>query len=213
MNSNGRTFGGRFRIYPLPLDSPLGRLELGASTLDGKWLGGNWFNSWGVDFAYLRDGLQARGEFVQTYRTVPGTGPGTGKDNRQGWYFQVGYFLQNLPLSVLPDSARNLVHHLEPVVRYSGVNQAAVVGDEITTVPQLGFNGSPSVFSPHAREVALGLDYWFAPSIVLQNEFDLELPEAGGTQYSFNGAATPTAQSIGPTANDFAFLTQLAIGF
>jgi hypothetical protein len=47
LNSDGRAFGGRFRLYPLPLDAGLGRLELGASTYDGKWLDSNWFNTWG----------------------------------------------------------------------------------------------------------------------------------------------------------------------
>jgi hypothetical protein len=45
LNSNGRAFGGRFRLYPFPLDAGLGRLELGASTYDGKWLNSNWFNA------------------------------------------------------------------------------------------------------------------------------------------------------------------------
>ena len=48
-------------------------------------------------------------------------------------------------------------------------------------VPDFGLNGSPATYAPHSREVALGLDYWIAPSIVWQNEFDIELPRAGGT--------------------------------
>ena len=102
---------------------------------------------------------------------------------------------------------------LEPLVRYSGVNQRAVVTDEISTNPSLGFSGSPSAFAPHAREVALGLDYWIAPSIVWQTEFDLELPHAGGTTFTFNGASTPTVSSVGATPNDHAILTQFAVGF
>jgi hypothetical protein len=50
----------------------------------------HWFNAWGVDFAYLKQDLQARGEFGETYRAMPA---GSGPDNRQGWYVQVGYFL------------------------------------------------------------------------------------------------------------------------
>jgi hypothetical protein len=210
LNTNGRAFGTRIRVYPLPLDTSFGRLELGASTYDGKWLGSHWFNSWGVDFAYLRSDLQARGEFVQTYRQMPA---GSGADNRQGWYLQAGYFLQHLPSLHLGDDMDNAVHRLELLARYSGVNQRAIVSDEVSTVPGIGFSGSPSVFSPHAREVALGVDYWIEPSIVWQNEFDFELPRAGGTIFTFNGANTPTAQPAGATPNDRAFLTQLAIGF
>src|SRR5208283_2236326 len=62
INTNGRAFGARLRAYPFPLDSNLGRLEVGASTLDGKWLDGNWYNAWGVDFAYFKGSLQTRGE-------------------------------------------------------------------------------------------------------------------------------------------------------
>jgi hypothetical protein len=208
INTNGRALGARFRIYPFPLDANLGRLELGASTYDGKWQDSFWFNSWGLHFAYLNHDLQARGEFVETYRQMP---PGSGPDNRQGWYFQLGYFLRKVPTTgnVYFD---DVIHRLEPVVRYSGVNQRAIVTNEITTTPSVGFNGSPSIFTPHAREVALGLNYWIEPSIVWQTEFDLELPRAGGTAFTFNQAQALLSHPA-PTPNDRALLTQLSIGF
>jgi hypothetical protein len=210
INTNGKAFGTRIRFYPFPLDSNLGRLELGASTYDGKWLNGNWLNSWGIDYAYLNGNLQTRGEYVEMYRQMPN---GAAPDNRQGWYVQVGYFLQGLPLPQLPLGLDRYIKNLEPLVRYSGVNQRAVVAEEISTVPALGFSGSPAIFTPHAREVALGIDYWIEPSIVWQTEFDIELPRAGGTLFSFNGANTPTASPIGATSNDHAILTQFTIGF
>jgi hypothetical protein len=209
-NTNGKAFGTRIRFYPFPLDSNLGRLEMGASTYNGKWLNGNWFNSWGLDYAYLNGNLQTRGEYVQTYRQMPG---GASQDKRQGWYIQVGYFLQNLPLPHLPLGLDRYIQNLEPLIRYSGVNQRAVVAEEISTVPGIGFSGSPSIFTPHSRQVALGIDYWIEPSIVLQTEFDMELPRAGGTLTSFNGSNTPTASPIGATPNDRAVLTQFVIGF
>jgi hypothetical protein len=209
-NTNGKAFGTRLRFYPLPLDSDLGRLELGASTYNGKWLNGFWFNSWGVDYAYLNGNLQTRGEYVQTYRQMPGD---SASDNRQGWYVQVGYFLQGLPLPQLPFDIDTQIHKLEPLVRYSGVNQRQIVAEEISTSPEVGFSGSPSIFTPHSREVALGLDYWIEPSIVWQTEFDMELPRAGGTLLSFNDKNQPVTQGIGPTPNDRALLTQFAIGF
>ncbi|MGH9343117.1 MAG: hypothetical protein ACRD19_05085, partial [Terriglobia bacterium] len=100
LSTNGRAYGTRIRFYPLPLDAGLGRLELGASTYDGKWQNSLWFNAWGVDFAYLRGDVQARGEFVQSYRQMPA---GSGPDNRQGWYLQIGYFLQDLPATGLSE--------------------------------------------------------------------------------------------------------------
>jgi hypothetical protein len=48
---------------------------------------------------------------------------------------------------------------------------------------------------------------------VWQTEFDLELPRAGGTAFTFNGASTPTVGSVGATPNDQAILTQFAVGF
>jgi len=208
INTNGRALGARFRIYPFPLDAKLGRLELGASTYDGKWQDSFWFNSWGVDFAYLNHDLQARGEFVETYRQMPA---GSGPDNRQGWYFQLGYFLRGAPTTGIA-YFDDVIHRLEPVVRYSGVNQRAIVTNEIATTPSVGFNGSPSIFTPHAREVALGLNYWIEPSIVWQTEFDLELPRAGGTAFTFNQAQALLSHPA-PTPNDRALLTQLSIGF
>jgi hypothetical protein len=209
INTNGQGYGARLRAYPFPLDSQLGRLEVGMSTLDGKWLNGNWYNAWGVDFAYLRGPLQARGEYLQMYRQMPNSNA----DNRQGWYVQVGYFLNQLQVPFAPDVVQDFVHRLEPLVRYSGVNQRAIVQDEVSTVPSIGFSGSPSIWTPHPREVALGLDYWLAPSIVVQNEVDLELPEAGGSIIAFAGSPTPITVPRGATPNDVAFLSQLAIGF
>jgi TolA-binding protein len=210
VNTNGKAFGSRIRFYPFPVDSNLGRLELGASTYNGKWLNGHWFNSWGIDYAYLTGNLQTRGEFVESYRQMPN---GAAPDNRQGWYVQLGYFLQGLPLAPLPLGLDRYLKNLEPLVRYSGVNQRAVVAEEISTVPELGFSGSPAIFAPHSREVALGIDYWIEPSIVWQTEFDIELPRAGGTLFSFNGASTATASPRGAISNDHAILTQIAIGF
>ena len=118
---------------------------------------------------------------------------GQASDNRQGWYVQAGYFLNGLNVPGVPDVINNYVHRFEPLVRYSGVNQHFVSIDDIKgatgiglggmqvgLVPDFGISGSPATYAPHSREVALGLDYWIAPSIVWQNEFDIELPHAGG---------------------------------
>ncbi len=111
------------------------------------------------------------------------------------------------------DEVNNLIRRLQPLVRYSGVNQRAVVADEIATSPVLGFNGSPSVFSPHARQIAFGLDYWIAPSIVWQTEFDLELPQNAESIVAFNGANNPTSTLVNHPVNDQALVIQFAIGF
>lgn len=212
--TNGKSIGARFRVYPLPVDKDWGRLELGASTYNAKWLDDSWYNAWGIDYNYTIGNLQTRGAWMQAYRDIP-DGP---SDNRQGWYVQFGYFLSGLNLPV-GRKINNYIHRLEPLVRYSGVNQHFVSIDDVQgalmndftggLVPDFGANGSPAAFAPHSREVALGLDYWIAPSIVWQNEFDFELPEAGGTFVASDGTMTP----VGSVPNDRAFLTQFAIGF
>src|SRR5208282_2990695 len=128
--------GARFRIYPLPLDSGMGRLELGASTYNGKWANGNWYNSWGVDFNYFTGNLQTRGEWLESYRQMP---MGQAADNRQGWYVQAGYFLNGIDVPGLPARLDDYIHRFEPLVRYSGIN------------------GPPATSRPPPRKVARGL--------------------------------------------------------
>lgn len=216
--TNGKSFGGRLRFYPFPIDANLGRLELGASTYNSKWLNGHWLNAWGLDFNYYRGNLQTRGEWLESYRSMPGPV----NDNRQGWYLQAGYFLRDFKAPFLPDQVNNFVQRTEALVRYSGVNQHFVAIDDIGgatgigvggiqagLIPDFGLSGSPALFAPHSREIALGLDYWIAPSIVWQNEFDIELPHAGGTFVAGDGTTTP----VGSVPNDRAFLSQFTIGF
>ncbi len=217
--TNGKALGGRLRVYPFPIDAGLGRLELGASSYDGKWDGSDWFTSWGVDFNYFKGNLQARGEWMESYRNMPNGMPA---DNRQGWYVQIGYFLNGYNVPFLPPEINKYLQRLEPLVRYSGVNQHAVDAMDMVGatgigmggfntgfVPDFGLSGSPAMWAPHSREVAIGLDYWIAPSIVWQNELDIEMPQAGGLLVTTAGPTVP----IGAIPNDRAFLTQFTIGF
>jgi hypothetical protein len=147
---------------------------------------------------------------------------GQSNDNREGWYVQAGYFLTGLKVPCVPDIINDYLRRFEPLVRYSGVNQRAVLTDDIQAqtgvglggtqiglVPDFGINGSPALWAPHSREVAIGLDYWVTPSIVWQNEFDLEMPHNGGLFVSSDGTTTPA----GTTPTDRAFLSQLTMGF
>ena len=218
--TNGKGFGGRFRLFPLPIDQDLGRLEFEVSSYNGKWIDGLWYTSWDLGYAYRVGPFRSRGEWGQSYRQMPTLSaanayPGCcGHDNRQGWYVMLGYFLYGIPHPYLGDWLEPRFDKTEFLVRYSGVNQRAILANDISPIPVFGFNGSPSIYSPHAREVALALDYWIAPSIVWQNEVDFELPGAGGTLYNFVGGATPpVASAVGATPNDVTVMTQLAIGF
>jgi hypothetical protein len=63
-----------------------------------------------------------------------------------------GYFLQHVPSLHLGERLDNTIHRLELLTRYSGVNQRAIVAEEVSTIPVIGFNGSPAdLFSACAR--------------------------------------------------------------
>ncbi len=146
INTHGKAFGGRIRVYPLPVDSKLGRLEVGASTYDGKYQDGMWLNSWGVDLAYHRGNLQARGEYLETYRQMGPMGfPANTADNRQGWYVQAGYFLTGVHPDFLGATLNKYLTRLEPIVRYSGVNQRGIVVDDVhaAQISPERFSGDP----------------------------------------------------------------------
>lgn len=202
-NTNGIAYGGRVRVYPIPLDADFGRLELGASTFNGKWLNGLWFTSWGVDAGYHVGPLELQGEYLETQRRMPAP---ASNDNRQGWYVQAGYNLYNWHVN--PD-VDNILSRIELLARYSGQNQRAVVMDPDEPIaPGNGMDVSPSLMSPHAREIALGLDYWILPSVVWKLEFDFEMPNRGGFLLAPDGTSMPATAS-----NDRALMTQLAVGF
>lgn len=203
-NTHGVAYGGRLRVYPLPLAAHLGRLEVGASTFDGKWRDGLWFTSWGVDTAYHAGPLEVFAEYLETHRQMPA--PMTA-DNRQGWYVQLGYQLSDLHISPAVD---NYLNRVELVSRYSGRNQRAIIMDpSVPAAPGNGMSVSRQLMVPHAREVALGLDYWITPSIVWKLEYDIELPLGGGVFLTPDGDAMPAFNL--PT--DRAVVTQFAVGF
>ncbi len=218
--TDAKSIGARLRFYPLPVDADWGRLEVGASTYNGKWADGNWLHGWGVDFNYFIGNLQTRGEWLQSYRQMPS---GFSSDDRQGGYVQLGYFLNGIDLPFLSAEVNKHVNRLEPLVRFSMVNQRATLLDDINgatgvgmggtrlgLVPDFGLSGSPALFAPKSREVAFGLDYWISPSIVWQNEIDLEVPRRTGQFVAADGTTTPVGNRV---RNDHVFLTQFSIGF
>lgn len=210
VQSNTPSFGARVRVYPLPVTAELGDLELGVSTYDGKWLNGLWFTSWGLSGFYLKGNVELRGEYLATHRQMPLLNGSNAADNRQGWYAQAGYQLAGF----------SLLRPLEPYIsrvkllaRYSGQNQRAQLFDEIPTAPAGdGTDVSPAQFAPHAREVALGLDYWFTPQIVWKLEYDIEMPENGGSVVTFGPSGVPK-YGLASASNDHAVMSEMAIGF
>src|SRR5215510_920641 len=95
-------------------------------------------------------------------------------DKREGWYIQASYLLQALSGAYLD--------HTELIVRYSGQIQNALTPEELAA----GFLRKP-------RLVAVGVDYWLAPSVVWKLEYDRDVPAGVG--------------------DSNAVLTQFALGF
>lgn len=208
--THSKAFGARLRVRPLPLSAEMGDLELGASTYDGKWQDGLWFTTWGLSGFYLNGNFELRGEYLATHRQMPLLNGSNAADNRQGWYVQAGYQLAQIPLL---RALEPYVSRTKLVARYSGQNQRAYVLDEIPTAPAGdGTDVSAAQFVPHAREVALGLDYWFTPQILWKLEYDIELPESGGSIISFDPAGTPIYERASSSV-DHAVISELAIDF
>ena len=151
--NQGKGFGARIALYPIPLSMEMGRLRIGASTYDGTWQGKGdpWFTAWGVDFAYQLDELDLRGEYLQTRRQLIGQST----DHRDGWYLQAGYKLSRLGFEPL--------NKVELVARWSGLQQHALAADDT-----LGTEARPG----NPRELAFGVDYWLTPSVVGKFEYD-----------------------------------------
>src|SRR5262245_31736021 len=154
--NRAKGYGARIGVDLLPYDAGLGRLRLGASTFDGQWSNHSkrWFTSWGVDSVYQNGPLALRGEYLQTRRAMPTSIP---DDKGEGWYIQAAYLLHAVPVPYLD--------HTELIARYSGQTQNALTADALAE----GFLRNP-------RLVALGLDYWIAPSVVWKLEYDRDMP-------------------------------------
>ena len=145
-----------------PCRYPVGAARVGASTYNGKWANGNWYNSWGVDFNYFVGNLQTRGEWLSSYRQMP---MGQAADNREGWYVQAGYFLLNrVKVPGLPNILNNYLGSIratgalfrsqptrasQPLISRlgTGVGQG---GTQVGLVPDFGINGSPATYAPQA---------------------------------------------------------------
>ena len=68
----------------------------------------------------------------------------------------------DLPLPQLPYGLEDQIHGVEPSgAMFPELTSERLLWMRFSTSPEeIGSNGSPSIFVPHAREVALGLDYW-----------------------------------------------------
>lgn len=145
----------------MPLRLDLGRLKLGGSTYDGTWdsNGAHWFTSWGADLAYQLQELEVRGEYMQARRDAPAGGA---IDRRTGWYAQGSYKLARLPLELLK--------RVEVVVRVAGADQPAA------PVEAEQGEAAEAPGTTRERQVALGVDYWISPSVVVKGEYDRDFP-------------------------------------
>lgn len=156
LSTSGKAFGTRLRFYPFPLESNLGRLELGASTYDGKWQNGLWFNSWSVDYAYLNGNLQTRGEYVQTYRQMPAN---SSSDNRKAGMFKPGISYKDCRFRTFLLTSKTKSTSWSRWCAFRVLASGRSLQMRSRRVLRLGSTVLPSIFAPHGREVALELDY------------------------------------------------------
>ena len=153
--TNGKSIGARFRLYPLPVD-----LGMAASSsarpltmASGQTESGSPHGAWISTISSITCRLAVNG-----WKPTARCPTGRPADNRQGWYLQAGYFLNGLNLPFLPEMLNGYLHRFEPLVRYSGVNQRGVSTDDIAgatgvglggmqvgLVPDFGLNGSPVI--------------------------------------------------------------------
>lgn len=160
-DDNGdKAFGGRVSIFPLP------HLELGLSGMHARIKGIEAMSGTasqasytliGGDFAYTKDYWDVRGEYIHSRLDAitsaldpedpaPTDIPKTTWDN---WYVQVAYRLAGI-------SDNPIVAKFEPVVRYS----------------QLRVNGFSGFKENEEKRWSVGLDYWFAPSLVAKIAYE-----------------------------------------
>ena len=175
--NDNKALSGRFGFFPIP------QLEVGASFLTAEVVGpedhetelpmtGD-YDLWGADFAYIRGPWRFRGEYLSDELSGFGPpeedhhGPEILKSSEDGghddeeeellgadaeweaWYVELAYRLSGL-------TDHRVLQNFEPVVRYGEYH---VTGpDELAEQSEDRFN--------------VGLNYWFAPSIVLHTAIE-----------------------------------------
>lgn len=159
-NNDDKAFGGRIGLHPLPY------ITVGFSGMRAKVKGnagsggavseGN-YDLEDVDAAYTKGNLDIRGEFIRAHLG----GLTTALDTTSAptaisgvtwytWYAQAAYRLAGV-------TDNRFVHNLEPVLRYS----------------QLSVNGPDEFEENEEKRWTVGLNYWFAPSVVAKSAFEV----------------------------------------
>lgn len=152
-NNDNKAVGGRVGLHPVPYVSVgvggmHSRIKGNEGTGGGVSQGD--YNLMDVDASYTKNSLNVRGEFIWahldglTTALDPGDAPAPISGvTWYAWYAQVSYRMAGV-------TDNRILRNFEPVFRYS----------------QYKVNG-PDAFKESAeRRWTVGLDYWFAPSIV-----------------------------------------------
>ena len=158
-DNDNKAIGGRIGLRPVPYVSVgVGGLHSqikGHPGTGGVVTTAN-YNLWDVDAAYTKDYLNVRGEFIhahlgslnsaladdQATQVIPAS-------TWRAWYLQAAYRLAGI-------SDNEIVGNFEPVVRYS---QYHITGlDEFKELAE--------------NRWTVGLNYWFAPSIVTKAAYE-----------------------------------------
>jgi len=159
-DNDDKAIGGRVSIFALP------HLELGLSGMRARIKGMEAMSGsptqagyymLGADFAYTKNYWDVRGEYIHSRLDsimsaldpsdpAPTAIPATTWNN---WYVQAAYRLAGL-------TSDPIIGNFEPVVRYS----------------QLNVNGFYGFKEGVEDRWSVGLDYWFAPSIVAKIAYE-----------------------------------------
>jgi hypothetical protein len=164
--SNELAFGGRIGLW-----YPECGLEVGLSGMcNGDYVAGGFEESlmiWAVDFNYHKCNWDFRAEYgmtlqqAQTFNAIPTPGLTANEIVRQGMYAQIAYRPR--------DAAHCWLQNLEFIYRFSYVN---FQGIDPTKLDLTTFS-TPIDVPVTRNQHEIGVDYWFAPRLVLKAAYQL----------------------------------------
>lgn len=159
-NNDDKAFGGRIALHPLPyvtvgFSGMRAKVEGNAGT--GGAVSEGDYDLQDIDIAFKKGNLDIRGEFIRahlgglTTALDAGDAPALISDvTWYAWYTQAAYRLAGV-------TDNRILRNFEPVIRYS----------------QFTVSGPDAFKEKEEKRWTVGLDYWFAPSIVAKAAYEM----------------------------------------
>jgi hypothetical protein len=156
--TNDLAVGGRIGLW-----WPEAGLEAGISgMINGDYVNGGFEDSlslWAVDFNYHKGDWDFRAEYGMAYQQAGSFG--FAPIRREGFYTQLAYRPREVPCKYL--------QNLELVYRYSYVTFPGIDVNEL----DLTAFGTPMDVPTRRQQNEFGIDYWFAPRLVLKVAYQI----------------------------------------